>query len=207
MRLIVGLGNPGRRYRDTPHNAGFLVCDGFAERHGLDAEVSKFEGLWRRGRVAGEAIGVLKPTTYMNLSGRSVAEALRYTPAEGKDLILVFDDLELPLGKLRIRPGGGHGGHNGTRSVIESIGQRDFPRLRVGVGRPSEGQRDPTGHLLSRVRSENRDQFRQTVERAVEALDCLLEHGVDEAMNRYNGLPAVGEVGEEREEETRKGKE
>jgi len=200
MRLIVGLGNPGRRYQDTPHNAGFLVCDGFAERYSLGPEATKFEGLYRRGRVAGEDVGVLKPTTFMNLSGRSVAEALRYTPAEGKDLILVFDDLELPLGKLRIRPGGGHGGHNGTRSVIESIGQRDFPRLRVGVGRPSN-QRDPTGHLLSRVRSEQRDQFRQTVERAVEALDYLLEHGVDEAMNRYNGLPAIGE------EEMGKGKE
>ena len=192
MRLIVGLGNPGKRYQDTPHNAGFLVCDRFAERHVLGDEARKYSGLFRRGRVAGEDIGVLKPTTYMNLSGRSVAEALRYLPAEGSDLILVFDDLELPLGKLRIRPGGGHGGHNGTRSVIESIGQRDCPRLRVGVGRP-EGQRDPTGHLLSRVRSENRKQFEQTVERAVEALDCLLENGVDEAMNRYNGLPAIGE--------------
>ena len=192
MRLIVGLGNPGKRYQDTPHNAGFLVCDRFAERHALGTEARKYSGLFRRGRVAGEDIGVLKPTTYMNLSGRSVAEALRYLPAEGSDLILVFDDLELPLGKLRIRPGGGHGGHNGTRSVIESIGQRDFPRLRVGVGRP-EGQRDPTGHLLSRVRSEHRERFEQTVERAVEALECLLQNGVDEAMNRYNGLPAIGE--------------
>ena len=199
MRLIVGLGNPGRRYRDTPHNAGFLVCDSFADRHALGPEVRKYSGLFRRGRVRSQDIGVLKPTTYMNLSGRSVAEALRYLPAEAEDLILVFDDLELPLGKLRIRPGGGHGGHNGTRSVIQSIGQHDFPRLRVGVGRPA-GQRDPTGHLLSRVRSENKERFKQTVERAVEALDCLLENGVDEAMNRYNGLPAIGEE-ETREED------
>ncbi len=191
MRLIVGLGNPGRRYSETPHNAGFRVCDRLAERHRLGDESRKFQGMFRRGRIGDEDVGVLKPETYMNLSGQAVAEAVRYLPLEGEDIVLVFDDIELPAGKLRIRPGGGHGGHNGTRSVIECLGNRDFPRVRVGVGRP-EGQRDPTGHLLSKLRSEERERFEETIVRATEAVETLLDVGVEEAMNRYNGLPAIG---------------
>jgi PTH1 family peptidyl-tRNA hydrolase len=197
MRLVVGLGNPGTRYRETPHNAGFRVCDGFADRHRMDAEEGRFRGRFRRGRVRGEDVGVLKPETYMNLSGESVAEALRYLPAGPQDLIVVYDEMDLPAGKLRIRPGGGHGGHNGMRSVIEQLGGfRDFPRLRVGVGRPPEG-RDATGHLLSRLRAEQRERFDATVRSAIDALDAILIEGVAEAMNRYNGLPAVGEEEEE----------
>lgn len=196
MRLIVGLGNPGTKYRDTPHNAGFQVCDRFAERHQLGSETRKFRGWFRRGRVGAEDVGVLKPETYMNLSGEAVARAVRYLPLEGRDVILVFDDMDLRAGQIRIRPGGGHGGHKGIRSVIEQLGVRDFPRVRVGVGRPPTG-RDATGHLLVRVRPEERDRFSQTVDLAVEALDVILEKGVHEAMNRYNGRPVLGEEGED----------
>jgi PTH1 family peptidyl-tRNA hydrolase len=201
MRLIVGLGNPGQRYGDTPHNAGFHVCDRFAERHRLGAAARKFGSEFRRGRVGEEDIGVLKPMTYMNLSGEAVGEAVRYLPLEGEDLVLVFDEIELPAGKIRIRPGGGHGGHNGVRSVIQHLGTGDFPRIRVGVGRP-EGQRDPSGHLLSRVRLEERERFSETIDLAVEALEVLLDKGVAEAMNRYNGLPAIGEEPDEGEEKS-----
>ena len=107
MRLIVGLGNPGAKYRDTPHNAGFQVCDRFADRHHLADESRKFQGLFRRGRIGDEDIGVLKPLTYMNLSGESVGEAVRYLPLEGADVILVWDELDLPQGKIRVRQGGG----------------------------------------------------------------------------------------------------
>ncbi len=193
MRLIVGLGNPGARYRGTPHNAGFLVCDRLAERHRLEDETRKFQGLFRRGRIEGEDIAVLKPQTYMNLSGDSVAEALRYLPLESEDVVLVWDEIDLPQGKIRIRKDGGHGGHNGARSVIGRLGTREFPRVRVGVGRPPAGPRNPTGHLLSKVRPDDRDRFAETLDLAVEALEVLLGQGVDEAMNRYNGRPAIGE--------------
>jgi PTH1 family peptidyl-tRNA hydrolase len=200
MRLIVGLGNPGTRYRDTPHNAGFQVCDRFAERHHLGDESRKFQGLFRRGRVRGEDIGVLKPQTYMNLSGESVGEAVRYLPIEGEDVILVFDEIDLPAGKIRIRPGGGAGGHRGPLSVIEHLATRQFPRIRLGVGRP-ERQRDPTGHLLTALKGEDRERFAETIERGVDALDAILSEGVDCAMNRYNGMPAIGEPEEQEQEE------
>ena len=191
MHLIVGLGNPEPSYRETPHNAGFVVCDRFAERHRITGEAQKFRGSFRRGRFDSNDVGLLKPETYMNLSGEAVYEAVRYLPVETEDVIVVSDDMELPSGKIRIRCEGGHGGHNGLRSVIEHIG-KDFPRIRVGVGRPPKG-REPTGHLLSRVRGDERDRFSATVDLAVDALESVIKQGIEEAMNRYNGLPAIGE--------------
>lgn len=202
MRLIVGLGNPGRRYRDTPHNAGFLACDRFADRHHFEPDARRFQGRFRRGRVGALDIGVLKPQTYMNLSGDSVGEAVRYLPLEPEDLIAVWDEMDLPAGRIRIRPRGGDAGHLGVRSMIERLGTGDFPRVRIGVGRPAPG-RDATGHLLSRVRMDERERFDRTVDLAVDALDTILERGVDEAMNRYNGLAPIGEEGasEDKEQE------
>jgi PTH1 family peptidyl-tRNA hydrolase len=196
MRLIVGLGNPGSKYRDTPHNAGFLVCDRFAERHRMGDDTRKFQGRFHRGRIGSEDVALLKPETYMNLSGESVAEAVRYLPLEGEDIIVVFDDMDLPGGRIRIRPRGGSGGHNGIRSVIAHLGTSDFPRVRVGVGRPAH-KRGAVGHLLGRLRSENRKTFSRTVDLAVRALDTVLEQGVDEAMNRYNGISVIELEGEE----------
>ena len=193
MHLFVGLGNPGRRYRVTLHNAGHLVCNRYAERNHLDAEVRKFQGRFRRGRVGSADVGVLEPETYMNLSGDSVAEAVRYLPVKPEEIVLVFDDMDLPLGKLRLRKAGGHGGHNGVRSVIERLGTQNFARIRVGVGRPSRGR---GGHLLSRVRREERKRFSATVDLAVEALEAALQDGFEAAMNRYNAMPAVGHEGE-----------
>lgn len=195
MHLFVGLGNPGRRYRDTPHNAGFVVCDRYAARNNLGDEVRKFEGRFRRGRVGSADVAVLEPETYMNLSGDAVAEAVRYLPVEPEEIVLIFDDMDLPLGKLRLRKSGGHGGHNGVRSVIERLGTQDFARLRVGVGRPPTG-RGATGHLLSKVRREGRKRFSQTVDLAVEALEVVVDEGFEAAMNRYNGMPALGQEGE-----------
>ncbi len=198
MRLIVGLGNPGARYRGTPHNAGFLVCDRFAERHHMAGEDKKFQGRFRRGRVGAHDIGLLKPDTYMNLSGESVREAVRYLPLEGEDIILVFDDIDLSRGHVRIRPRGGSGGHLGVESVIDHLGTGDFPRVRIGVGRP-QSRGGAANHVLARVASEERERFSQTIDRAVEALDMILENGIDEAMNRYNGLPPAGQEEEEEE--------
>ena len=196
MRLIVGLGNPGTRYRETPHNAGFRVCDRFAERHRIGGETQKFRGAFRRGRLRGEDVAVLKPQTYMNLSGESVREAVRYLPLEADDVIVVYDEIDLPLGRIRIRPCGGSGGHNGVQSLIEQLGTDAFPRIRVGVGR-GRGAVDPTAHLLGKIHAEEREIFSEIVERAVDALEAVLEDGVDEAMNRFNGLPPVGAEPEE----------
>lgn len=197
MRLIVGLGNPGARYKDTPHNAGFQVCDRFAARHGLGSSSSRFEGVFWRGRACNEDVGVLKPQTYMNESGRSVAEALRYLPAEAEDVIVVFDEMDIPEGRLRIRKKGGHGGHNGIRSVIDHLGSGDFPRIRVGIGRPP-GRKSATSHLLNRVRKRERERFSETVDLAVDALDSILQNGIDLAMNRYNTVEIAAD---ERKEE------
>ena len=197
MRLLIGLGNPGRRYRATPHNAGFLVCDRLVERYHLGEPGHKFQGAFWRGRLRGEDIGVLKPETYMNVSGAAVAEAVRYLPVESEDLVVIFDDMDLPLGRLRIRPRGGSGGHRGLQSIIDSLGTKDFPRLRVGVGRPPSGWK-PTGYLLGRLGKESRERLDQAVECAVGAIETLLSRGIEEAMNRYNPLPP--DRGEEKKE-------
>jgi peptidyl-tRNA hydrolase, PTH1 family len=191
MQLVIGLGNPGPRYAETPHNAGFVVCDRFMARHRIGPPAPKFQGEFARGKALGRDVALLKPQTYMNLSGESVAAALRYLPIEPRDLVVVFDEMDIPGGKLRLRKSGGHGGHNGLRSIIEAIGSSDFPRIRVGVGRPAEG-REPTGHLLGRLRADERARFSATVELAVDALDVVVAEGFEAAMNRFNGLDPVG---------------
>jgi peptidyl-tRNA hydrolase, PTH1 family len=195
MRLFVGLGNPGKQYAETPHNAGFMALDRFAARHRVPAFAAKFSGEFARGKVLGEDVGLLKPQTYMNLSGESVAAALRYLPVEIGDVLVVFDEMDIPSGKLRLRKFGGHGGHNGLRSIIEALGSQDFPRLRIGIGRPREG-REPTGHLLNRIHPDERTRLSATLDLAVEALEVSLREGFEAAMNRYNGreqLPAESE--------------
>lgn len=191
MRLFVGLGNPGTRYADTPHNAGFVVCDRLIAKHRLPAPTEKFKGLFARGTVLGHDVGVLKPQTFMNLSGESVAAALRYLPVETGEIVVVFDEMDIPSGKLRLRKSGGHGGHNGLRSIVEQLGSSDFPRIRVGIGRPPAG-REPTGHLLSKVPAAERERYTATIELAVDALEMALESGFEAAMNRFNGLPPAG---------------
>jgi len=162
----------------------------------MAGENRKFQGWFRRGRVYGEDIGLLKPETYMNLSGEAVREAVRYLPLEGEDIILVFDDIDLSRGYVRIRPRGGSGGHLGVESVIDHVGTGSFPRVRIGVGRPA-GQRQAADHVLAPVRGDEKQRLSETVDRAVEALDTILEDGIDEAMNRFNGLPPLGQEEEE----------
>lgn len=193
MLLFVGLGNPGPRYAETPHNAGFAVCDRLALKHRFPPPTGKFQGSFTRGKLSGHDVGVLKPQTFMNLSGQSVAAALRYLPVEPADLVIVFDEMDIPGGKLRLRLSGGHGGHNGLRSIIEQIGFSDFPRIRVGIGRPPAG-REPTGHLLSKVHADDRERYSATIDLAVEALETVASEGFEAAMNRFNGLPTVGPI-------------
>jgi PTH1 family peptidyl-tRNA hydrolase len=191
MRLFVGLGNPGPRYAETPHNAGFVVVDRFIEKHRLGRTAPKFQGEFARGKALGQDVALLKPQTFMNLSGESVSAALRYLPIEPRDVVVVFDEMDIPSGKLRLRKSGGHGGHNGLRSIIEALGSSDFPRIRVGVGRPVEG-RPPTGHLLGKLPDSERARLSATIDLAVEALEMVIADGFDAAMNRFNGLEPLG---------------
>ena len=187
MLLFVGLGNPGPRYAETPHNAGFVVCDRFAAKHRFGAIGAKFQGEFARGRALGADVGLLKPQTFMNLSGESVAEALRYLPVEPANVVVVFDEMDIPSGKLRLRKKGGHGGHNGLRSIIECIG---IVRTSRASGSGSAGRPrawEATGHLLSKVPSGERERFSATVDLAVEALEVGDQRGLrdrDEPLQR-----------------------
>ncbi len=187
MKLLVGLGNPGRRYADTRHNAGFCVADRFAERCGIAFTRQVFSGEFGRGRACGIDVGILKPMTFMNLAGRAVAEALQFLPVANveNDIVVIFDDVDLPFGRLRVRKSGGAGGHQGVADVIARIGRSDFPRLRFGVGRPPAGQ-DTADYVLERFDTEERERLPALFDTAAEALELLLREGVDVAMNRFN---------------------
>ena len=190
MKIIVGLGNPGKEYENTPHNAGFAVVDEMAERHDCSLRKSiRFKA--RKGSaVEGfDKIMFVQPQTYMNASGKAVASVLRYYKATLEDLIVVSDDADLDFGRIRIRSSGGNGGHKGLRSIIESVGSDGFVRVRIGVGRDRNGA-VLVDHVLSRFSAEESKVMNDTVVRAADAVSCILRSGVEEAMNGYNGLAA-----------------
>jgi PTH1 family peptidyl-tRNA hydrolase len=195
LKLIVGLGNPGRRYAATRHNVGFRVAQRFAQTHGIALDVERFGGLFGSGAVRGEAdgtleVGLLLPQTFMNLSGDAVAAALEGLEIEdaSRDLIVVFDDVDLPFGRLRLRPGGGAGGHRGLAHVLERVGRRDLPRLRFGVGRPAVSA-NTVDHVLETFTPEEERALPGLVERAAQALEAVLAAGLPTAMNHYNREP------------------
>jgi PTH1 family peptidyl-tRNA hydrolase len=180
------LGNPGPRYRDTRHNVGFVTLDRVAERLGAAFGREKYDGAVAEAAHRGEKLLLLKPMTFMNRSGISVAQAARNrAPDAAADLLIVTDDVNLPLGRLRIRSGGSAGGHNGLKSIIEHLGTQDFPRLRIGVGDKGTGS-DLSDHVLGKFAPEEAPAVRRAVERATEAVLCFVESGVERAMNEYN---------------------
>ncbi len=199
MKLVVGLGNPGRRYASTRHNAGFRIVDRFAERHGLTLSSAKFGGRFGRGRALGLDVGLLQPDTYMNLSGQSVAEALRFLPLEDPscDLLIALDDVDLPFGRLRLRPAGGSGGHKGLQDVIDCLGSRELPRLRFGVGRPASATAaaavDTTDYVLEPFSKREEAALPAQIDVASDAIEVFLVDGIDAAMNRYNRDPDAAE--------------
>ena len=202
MKLIVGLGNPGPRYRGTRHNVGFRVVDGFASRLGIPLEQSRFDGRFGRGRVHGIDVGLLEPQTFMNDSGRAVAAALGFLPIDevSTDLLVVYDDADLPLGRLRLRARGGDGGHLGLRDVIASIGTQELPRLRFGIGRPPDSQ-DTVAHVLEEFSSSETDALAQALGHASAAVEALLAEGIVAAMDRFNAPTAAeGAAREEAED-------
>lgn len=184
MKLIAGLGNPGPRYRDTLHNVGFEVVDELAERHRIALGSSPANALTGRVREGMDAL-LVKPLTWMNLSGQAVGELARYYRVEAADVLVVVDDVNLPAGRLRARRRGSAGGHNGLKSVIEHLGTDDFPRLRVGVGR-GDDRRDLVDHVLAKVAPDERTRLRESVVRAADAAEVFCTAGIDEVMRRFN---------------------
>ena len=185
MKIIVGLGNPGRRYENTRHSLGFRVLDGLAGALACEFKREKHQGLQAQAMVDSEKLLLVKPQTYMNLSGACVAPVTRNAIQSASDLLVVVDDVNLPLGKLRVRAGGSAGGHNGLKSIIERLGTDAFHRLRVGVGDERDG-RDLAGHVLAKFHPQERPIVEEAVERAVDAVQCWIRSGVERAMSQYN---------------------
>jgi len=185
MRLIVGLGNPGRRYRGTRHNIGWDVLDRLAHQHRVVIDDDDGWAQIGRGTIEGRTVILARPETYVNVTGTAVADLRRRHRIAPGDLLVITDDLDLPLGTLRVRERGSHGGHNGLRSIIEALGTTDFPRLRVGIGRPPEGT-DPADYVLQRPSPEERTILDEAVRRAVEGVALWVADGVQVAMRHCN---------------------
>lgn len=187
MRLIVGLGNPGAQYDFTPHNVGFHAIDELARRHGGNWAVERrFEAMTTDISIAGKKLTLMKPLTYMNLSGRSVATWRSKNGGEPDEIVAISDDIHLPMGQLRLRPGGSHGGQKGLLSMINSLGTLEFPRLRVGI-RPTGGDvADMVSYVLARVRPADRPAFEQSWDSAADCIEEIMKSGLEPAMNLYN---------------------
>ena len=183
MKLVVGLGNPGRRYSGTRHNVGFDVVDSLAERHRLEWESAPAEALQAKWRPA--SVIVAKPLTFMNLSGVAIGELLRFYKIELPDLFVIVDDTNLELGRLRARPSGTAGGHNGLKSVIGALGTEEFARLRIGVGR-GDGRWDLADHVLATFEPGERSEIAEATSRAADAAELFVAEGIVPVMNRFN---------------------
>ncbi len=184
--LIVGLGNPGEQYENTRHNVGFLVADELGERGSFPIQRLKFKALTNTAVIGGQGALVMKPTTYMNLSGEAVGEAARFYKIPPGRVLVISDDVDLPLGKLRIRTGGSAGGHNGLKSVIQHLGADQFPRLKVGVGGKPHPDYDMADWVLGKLHGEDKRVMDEAVKRAADAVECFLKDGPQKAMNRFN---------------------
>ena len=184
MKVIVGLGNPGPQYAETRHNIGFLLIDMLAEVYKLQFR-AKFQGLWAEGNVEGERIFLLKPQTFMNLSGRSVREFTHYYKIIGSDCLIVHDDMDLTLGKIRLRNQGSAGGHNGIKSILEELGTDKFWRLKLGIGRPQK-EYDPARYVLAPFDDDETSELDEVLERAEKVTNLWIKGEADRAMNLYH---------------------
>ena len=191
MKLIVGLGNPGAKYDGTRHNVGFAAVDVLAKRHGVQWEAAPrgIEALVGRWRA--EDTVLAKPLTFMNLSGTAIVGLLQFYKIEIADLLVIVDEVQLETGRLKVNPDGSAGGHNGLKSVIESLGTVQFPRLRIGVGR-GDDRRDLADHVLARFAADERAVIEEAIERAADAAEAFVTDGLPVAMNRYNRKQEAG---------------
>ena len=185
--LVVGLGNPGPKYQWTRHNMGFLVVDELAERENLPVQRLKYKALTNTAMIGGQSVLLMKPTTYMNLSGESVGQAARFYKIPPERVLVISDDVALPQGKLRIRRSGSAGGHNGLKNIIAHLGTDQFPRVKLGVGDKPHPDSDMADWVLSKPSGEDRKAMEAAIGRAADAVTLLLEKGVDAAMAGFNG--------------------
>ena len=182
--VIVGLGNPGPKYQWTRHNAGFLFLDRLAHLENISINRKNFSGLAGEWNHNGNRLILLKPHTFMNLSGQAVMQALQFYKLPTSQMIVVHDELDLPLGTARFKQGGGHGGHNGLRSIMEQLGKGDFIRLRIGIGRPPRG--DTVNYVLGNIPPDQMEVLARVLDGGVEMLEMLLDEGLPKAMSLYN---------------------
>jgi len=183
MKLIVGLGNPGKKYEHTRHNMGFDVVDLFSELAQIDIDKEAFKGLVGRGKVFDEDVYLLKPQTFMNLSGESVREIVSYFKIPKEDIIVIYDDLDLEPGKIRLRLSGSSGGHRGIQNIIEQLGTENIKRIRIGIGKPTY---DTIDYVLGKPLKEEQVLIDEAIKKAVDALKEILKNNFDSAMNKYN---------------------
>ena len=188
--LIVGLGNPGKEYEKTRHNCGFRAIDCLADKLGCKIDKGKFQGLYGQTTYGGRKLLLLKPLTYMNLSGRSVLQLSAYFQVPPQRIIVMFDDISLAPGRLRIRADGSAGGHNGIKSIIQEVGSQVFPRVKIGVGAKPHPDYDLADWVLSTFSASEEKALASALENAADAALCIIDHGVPEAANRFNGKNA-----------------
>jgi PTH1 family peptidyl-tRNA hydrolase len=186
MKLVVGLGNPTARYDKTRHNVGFEVIDALADKYNIALDTMKHKGMYGKGKIDGQSVILLKPMTFMNLSGESVALVSGYYKVAPEDIIVIYDDINLDVGRLRIREKGSAGGHNGMKNIIAHLGTEEFPRLRIGVGMKPP-KMDLADYVLSHFSEEEQALMNQGYDKACEALKLLLLDDIPQAMNQYNG--------------------
>ena len=184
--LIVGLGNPGQKYEKTRHNMGFLTVDLLAENQGVKLNKVKFKSAYNILTFAGAKCLVMKPQTYMNLSGEAVREAVQFYKIPADHVLVIYDDISLPVGKLRVRPTGSAGGHNGIKNIIAHLGTQDFPRVKIGVGAPEGGGAEMADWVIGAPSQAERKVLVESFEKAIQAAACIIEHGCQQAMNDFN---------------------
>ncbi|MDH7481810.1 MAG: aminoacyl-tRNA hydrolase [Armatimonadota bacterium] len=183
MKIIVGLGNPGRKYQGTRHNVGYMTVDLLSRRHHIPIRARALRAHIGQGIIAGQEVVLAKPLTFMNLSGQAVSALVRKYQVTPADLIVISDDVNLPLGRLRIRASGSAGGHGGLKSIINELGTEDFPRIRIGIGMPAG---DMVDYVLSKFSRSEMPIIREVISRAADAVETILEQGIEQAMNRFN---------------------
>ena len=186
MKLIVGLGNPTGKYDKTRHNVGFEVIDYLVDKYGIALDTGKHKGVYGKGIMEGQSVILLKPMTYMNLSGESVSAVANYFKIQAEDVVVICDDINLDVGRIRIRKKGSAGGHNGIKNIIAHLGTEEFPRIRIGVGRKPENM-DLANYVLSHFSKEDEAIMHLGYERAGEACAWIVQDAIDRAMNDYNG--------------------
>ncbi|MGN9133953.1 aminoacyl-tRNA hydrolase [Clostridium sp. HCP1S3_B4] len=185
MILIVGLGNPGQEYRNTRHNIGFNCVNCIAEKYNISINREKFKGEYGEGIIKGEKVMILRPLTFMNLSGESVKAVMDFYKLSNKDIIVIYDDISLPIGRLRIREKGSAGGHNGIKNIILNLGNDEFSRIKVGVGQPKG---DLVSHVLGKFPKEEFEILDDVLDTVVSATETIIESGTKDAMNKFNGF-------------------